>query len=224
MAYKPNPDRKVVNGKAVVSAKELADFQAERGSDKTLRDLLNADKGLSRAPELDVNKPRNPSVKDGSEVQHQGATYPKKEAASKPKADDSGPSEMVKGFRAARDKFGDTPFVDALMSAGKAGIAMEGGKLLGPAGRTIGAIVKKEFGEDGLLPTFNRAEDPRPTTFSTLKPENQAVSRQYREAYDDRPGPMKKGGAVKPYTKGGKINLGACGVSTHVPSKKNSNW
>jgi hypothetical protein len=223
MAYKPNPDRKVVNGKAVVSAKELADFQAERGKDKTLRDLLNADKGLSRAPELGVDKPRNPNAKDGSEVYRQGATYTKA-PEPKAKADDSGPSEMVRGFREARDKFGDTPLVDALMSAGKAGIVMEGGKLLGPAGRALGAAAKKIVSEDGLLPTFNRAEDPRPTTFSTLKPENQAVSRQYREAYDDRPGPMKKGGAVKQYTKGGKINLGACGVSTHVPSKKNANW
>jgi hypothetical protein len=229
MAYKPNPDRKVVNGKAVVSAKELADFQAERGSDKTLRDLLNADKGLSRKKESEeLPKTTDANVRmsrqSGPPTTTQDATYPKKEAASKQKADDSGPSEMVKGFRAARDKFGDTPFVDALMSAGKAGIAMEGGKLLGPAGRALGAAAKKMVSEDGLLPTFNRAEDPRPTTFSTLKPENQAVSRQYREAYDDRPGPMKKGGAVKPYTKGGKINLGACGVSTHVPSKKNANW
>lgn len=155
----------------------------------------------------------------GATVTTQGATYPK----AAPVADKS-PSEMVKGFRDAREKFGDTPFVDALMNAGKAGIALEGGKLLGPAGRTIGAIVKKEFSEDGLFPTFNRAEDPRPTTFSTLKPENQAASQKYREAYDDRPGPMKKGGVANKYAKGGKINLAACGVSTHTPSKKNPNF
>lgn len=34
----------------------------------------------------------------------------------------------------------------------------------------------------------------------------------------------KKGGAVKQYAKGGKINLSACGVSTHTPSKKNPNF
>ena len=218
MAYKPNPDRKVVNGKAVVSAKELADFQSEYGGDKTLRDLLNADKGLSRAPEFGVNKPRNPSIKDDSQiVRREGATYPKAAPVA-----DKGPSEMVKGFRAARDKFGDTPFVDALMSAGKAGIAMEGGKLIGPAGRALGAAAKKMTSEDGLLPTFNRAEDPRPTTFSTLKPENQAVSRQYREAYDDRPGPMKKGGSVK--AKGGQIDLGNCRVSTTAKNKSSPAW
>jgi hypothetical protein len=220
MAYTPNPDRKVVNGKAVVSAKELADFQSEYGSDKTLRDLLNADKGLSRGPEFGVNKPRNPSVKDDSQiVRREGATYPKTAPVT-----DKGSSEMVQGFRAAREKFGDTPFVDALMNVGKAGIALEGGKLLGPAGRAASAAAKKVFSEDGLLPTFNRAEDPRPSTFDTLTPENQAISRQYRSAYDERPGPMKKGGAVKKYAKGGKINLDACGVSTHTPAKKKANW
>lgn len=66
------------------------------------------------------------------------------------------------------------------------------------------------------------------STFETLSPENQAVSQRYREAYEDRYndrlGPMKKGGAVKKYAKGGKISLDACGVSTHKPSKKNANW
>ena len=46
--YTPNPNRRVVNGRAVVSAEELADFKRKYGSDKTLRDLLNMDKGLSR--------------------------------------------------------------------------------------------------------------------------------------------------------------------------------
>jgi len=154
----------------------------------------------------------------GAPVTTQGATYPKTPAA------DSGPSDMVKGFRAAREKFGDTPFVDALMNAGKAGIAMESGKLLGPAGRAASAAAKKVFSEDGLFPTFSREQEPPLSTFETLTPENQAVSQQYRSAYDDRPGPMKKGGAVKKHAKGGKINLDACGVSTHKPAKKNANW
>ena len=46
--YTPNPNRRVVNGRADVSAEELADFKRKYGADKTLRDLLNMDKGLSR--------------------------------------------------------------------------------------------------------------------------------------------------------------------------------
>lgn len=66
------------------------------------------------------------------------------------------------------------------------------------------------------------------STFETLSPENQAASQKYREAYEDRYndrlGPMKKGGTVKKYAKGGRISLDACGVSTHKPAKKNANW
>lgn len=35
-------------GRALVSREELADFQKKYGADKTLRDLLNADKGMAR--------------------------------------------------------------------------------------------------------------------------------------------------------------------------------
>ena len=48
MAYTPNKNREIKNGKAVVSAAELADFRKTAGENATLRDLLNADKGLER--------------------------------------------------------------------------------------------------------------------------------------------------------------------------------
>ena len=52
MAYTPKPDREIKGGKAMVSAQELADFKEKFGKDKTLRDLLNADKGLQRKLEI----------------------------------------------------------------------------------------------------------------------------------------------------------------------------
>jgi len=52
MAYTPNPNREMKGGKAVVSAQELADFKEKFGKDKTLRDLLNTDKGLQRKLEI----------------------------------------------------------------------------------------------------------------------------------------------------------------------------
>ena len=258
MAYKPNPDRKVVNGKAVVSAKELADFQSEYGSDKTLRDLLNADKGLSRAPEFGVNKPRNPSVKDGSEVQRQGATYSKpsiEEGGVKPKSRSSWDStfgeDAEAGFkRAAR---GDSPFNDALMGAGQLAIAaMPVGKALRAARPLVGAATQS-FREslkdikEGVSPQKWSAERdldrPIDQAINKVAADRTARELEYNTSVEDLPNTnpnkkygqgqgflgrtkdeFKKGGAVKQYTKGGKINLGACGVSTHVPSKKNSNW
>jgi hypothetical protein len=47
----PRPDRPVVNGRKMVSREELADFQRLFGADKTLRDLLNADRmGVPSVP------------------------------------------------------------------------------------------------------------------------------------------------------------------------------
>ena len=46
----------------MVSAKELADFKSQYGEDKTLRDLLNADKGLRRRDESSAKK-AEPEVK-----------------------------------------------------------------------------------------------------------------------------------------------------------------
>lgn len=40
----PMPNRPVVNGRALVSAEELADFRRQFGAQMTLRDLLNADR------------------------------------------------------------------------------------------------------------------------------------------------------------------------------------
>lgn len=224
MAYKPNPDRKVVNGKAVVSAKELADFQAERGSDKTLRDLLNADKGLSRKKEPnDIQKSTDAlpskSRQSGPSTMTQGATY-RKDEAPKPRAR----SLVDQGRDVNIYEKVDT---DAVLQAGLGLAALypavRGAKMAYTAARpAIGAAIKRL--EDRPSPSFLREKDQPLSKFDTLTPENQAASQAYRNSYDDRPGPMKKGGAVKQYTNGGKINLGACGVSTHAPSKKNSNW
>ena len=149
MAYKPNPNREIVDGKAKVSAKELADFQSEYGKDKTLRDLLNADKGLSRAPEFGVNRPRNSSVKDDTQiVKREGTTYSKpsiEEGGVKPKSRSSWDStfgeDAEAGFkRAAR---GDSPFNDALMGAGQLAIAaMPVGKALRAARPLVGAAAQ----------------------------------------------------------------------------------
>ena len=193
--------RKIVDGKAVVSAKEL------EASGLSLRDFLNKEQGLTRkAPEgtkLDVNKPRNPDAKAGSEVQHAGATYPKEETPklrARSLVDQGRDVDIYKDV----DR-------DAVLNAGIGLASVYPGTIAartayGVARPVVGAALKRAFSEDGLLPTFNRAEDPRPSTFETLSPENQAASQRYRSAYDDRPGPMKKGGAVKKMASGGKVS------------------
>jgi hypothetical protein len=65
----------------------------------------------------------------------------------------------------------------------------------------------------------------KPPTMSPVKP----AAKPY--VYSARPslfphidGMKKKGGEVKKYAKGGKINLDACGVSTAQKSKSSPKW
>jgi hypothetical protein len=60
------------------------------------------------------------------------------------------------------------------------------------------------------------AEDASPT--------QSALQRDIGKAAPTFVGAMKKGGGAKNYEKGGKINLGACSVSTASKSKKSPNW
>jgi hypothetical protein len=163
----------------------------------------------------------------------QGATYSKPDApASKPKADEKSlldkyrESDMAKGFRDARATFGDTPSTDMLMKAGQIGIGMEGGKLIGPAGRAVGAVVKRALKEDVpesfLAKEENQAFNPdklvdrRSTTFPgrsepKFNPEKMTDRSRSEPAFNlekmtgrDRPEPeFKKGGKVSGASKRG---------------------
>ena len=53
----PIKNRGTVNGKADVSKEELDDFRAKFGKDKTLRDLLNADRGSAPKAKAKAPKP-----------------------------------------------------------------------------------------------------------------------------------------------------------------------
>jgi hypothetical protein len=156
-------------------------------------------------------------------------------------------SDMAKGFRDARATFGDTPSTDILMNTGKAGLAvLPVGRALSAVRPAIGAVVKRALKEDvpeSFLakeenqafnpekmvdrsrsePAFNpdKMVDRRSTTFPGR---SEPKFNPDKITGRDQPDPMKKGGAVKQYAKGGKISLNACGVSTHKPAKKNPNF
>jgi hypothetical protein len=84
----PMLNRPVVNGRAVVSTEELADFRRQFGADKTLRDLLNADRGLTRRGET-------PSAQDMRARGPQGPS----EAPASPYSD---PSRVMEGVAASQ--------------------------------------------------------------------------------------------------------------------------
>lgn len=215
MAYTPNPDREVVNGKAKVSAKELADFQKQYGSDKTLRDLLNADKGLVRrkGPEdIQSSTDAKPSMsrKSGPPTTTQGATYPKDEAP-KPRA-----RSLVDQGRDV-DIYKDVD-KEAVLAAGLGLASLNPAIRVGRAAYTaarplVGAAVKYMTKKDSPI---SKDVEPELFTPGMNRPDSLFGEASARE--------FKKGGAIKKYAKGGKISLNACGVSTHTPGKKNPNF
>lgn len=133
MAWTPKPNR---DKNAVVSAAELAQFRKEYGADKTLRDLLNADKGLVRkgSSAADVR------ARGGDAAGKVGGTYETKSGGSKkadipagdekaPKAsgkDTSGPSNMERvlmGIGGGGAAYGAYRGGKALFSAPKGGVS-----------------------------------------------------------------------------------------------------
>jgi len=95
----PMKNRGTVNGKADVSKEELDDFRAKFGKDKTLRDLLNADKRpapKAEAPKAEAPKPAATPQKSSVETMRDTTTKKydkdrlaeaKKTAVSEPKTE-----------------------------------------------------------------------------------------------------------------------------------------
>jgi hypothetical protein len=229
MAYTPNPDREVVNGKAKVSAKELADFQKQYGSDKTLRDLLNMDKGLVRRKDpgespkkaediqsstdklLSMSRqsgPPKPSFVEGVKAADQSSWDSGDQSGGvKPKNRSSWDStfgeDAEAGFKKAAR--GDSPLNDAIMGAGKLAIAaVPVGRALSAVRPAVGAAVKYMTKKDSPI---SKDVEPELFTPGMKRPDN-----LFGEA------------AARDFKKGGRISLDACKVSTHKPAKKNPNF
>jgi hypothetical protein len=191
MAYKPNPNREIVDGKAKVSAKELAEFQDKYGKDKTLRDLLNADKGLSRKKESeDIQKSTDalPSMSrtQGETKTTQGATYPKPRARSL--VDQGRGVQLYKDV----DK-------DAVLQAGLGMASLYPGTIAartayGVARPAIGAAAKYLSKKDS--PASSKTKEDPPLFKSEKKSES--------GLFDDvSPREFKKGGKVSSVSKRG---------------------
>jgi len=104
MAYTPKPDRKIKDGNAVVSAKELADFKSQYGEDKSLRDLLNMDKGLRRRGEGSAPAIKVPSKAEAAALQTKALANQKDQQDAEEKA------EANAGKAAVEEKVENKPY------------------------------------------------------------------------------------------------------------------
>lgn len=117
----PKPNRPVVNGRAMVSREELADFQRLFGADKTLRDLLNADR---------MGVPAVPSAMDPRARGMQGANVAPLPPGMIP-GGGAGPMAMPGGMSEMGRNVGNAmnalaPVLPVLPLAGRAAMAMRG--------------------------------------------------------------------------------------------------
>jgi hypothetical protein len=108
MTYTPKPDREVKDGKAVVSAKELAAFKSQYGEDKSLRDLLNMDKGFRRKGEGSAPAPA-PAIKVPSKTEA-AALEAKGLANQKAHQDEEEKAEANAGKAAVEEKVENKPY------------------------------------------------------------------------------------------------------------------
>lgn len=122
----PVKNREIINGKAAVSAEELADFKRQFGSDMTLRDLLNMDKdefALKRQAEAGKakTKPATPSAAA--------------KAKGRRRPDETARAAEDEGFMGRLSKAGLTPSGASEVGAGKSALAALG--FLPGVGRTV---------------------------------------------------------------------------------------
>jgi hypothetical protein len=135
----PVKDRAKVNGKAAVSAEELADFKRQYGSDMTLRDLLNMDKD-----EFALKRQAEKSAKAAGAYRGQRSMTAEKpsEAPKKPStASEDG------GMMGRLRKAGLTPSGASEVGAGKSALAalgMAGGVAGRMGGKAVSTAAKME--------------------------------------------------------------------------------
>ncbi len=201
----PDPDRQKIDGKAVVSREELADFRKRFGADKTLRDLLNADATGKLPARVATSSGRGTAEGRKAEDRDVYRPTPKMER------------ELDEMKRPGRDAIEPTLGPEmGLAALGRAGAGALVRGLAGMAGRRTATKEAPERNDPLLY------SDPPKTggVFSSARygtrGEQQAAGRKATEDYArdvmERGAEMgfKKGGNVKSYAKGGSVRGAGC--------------
>jgi hypothetical protein len=194
-SYKgPDPNRQKIDGKAIVSREELADFRKRFGADKTLRDLLTADATGKLPTPVATGSGRGEAAGRKAEDRDVYRPTPKMER------------ELAEMKRPGRDAIEPTLGPEMGLAA------------LGRAG--AGALMRGLAGAFGRSATREAAKDrPDPPLYDA--PKIGGVFRSARPRKEDiptltdevTPG-LKKGGSTKAYAKGGSVRGGGCETRT----------
>jgi hypothetical protein len=197
-SYKgPDPDRQKIDGKMVVSREELADFRKRFGADKTLRDLLNADRTGKLPTPVGAGAGRGAAEGRKAEDRDVYRPTPKMER------------ELAEMKRPGRDAIEPTLGPEmGLAALGRAGAGALVRGLAGMAGRRTATKAAPERKEPSSL-----YPDPPKTggVFSSARRgtrgEQQAAG---RKASEDYARDVMERGAEMGFKKGGMTKGGGC--------------
>ncbi len=192
-AYKgPDPNRQKIDGKAVVSREELADFRKRFGANKTLRDLLNADETGKLPPPVATGSGRGKA--EGRRAEDKDVYRPTPEMER----------ELAKMKRPGRDAIEPTLGPEmGLAALGRAGAGVLARGLAGAFGRRAAP----KTADDRVEPVGDLA--PQGRVFRSARPEAEAAKQaEYMQRVSDRG--LKKGGSTKSYAKGGSVRGAGC--------------
>jgi hypothetical protein len=202
----PDPDRQKIDGKAVVSREELADFKRKHGQHLTLRDLLNADATGKLPPPVATSSGRGTAEGRKAEDRDIYRPTPKMER------------ELAEMKRPGRDAI--EPTLGPEMGLAALGRAGAGALMRGLAGAFGRRAATKEVPERTESPSLYPEPPKTGGVFSSARRgtrgEQQAAGRKASEDYArdvmERGAEMgyKKGGATKSYAKGGSVRGGGC--------------
>jgi len=193
--YSPNPDRKIVNGRIQVSAEELADFKKKYGSDKTLRDLLNMEKGLTRR-----KTPAKPEVgMKGTAFSEETPSITPSPAPSRRGISSDMPSEPSGG---GMDEDRTAEIETPPMSANQRMAAAREKARNSTTGTDRRSVTERMGDEEESGSVTERMKRAREKAREESKTgtDTRSVSERIKSALG-----LKKGGNVKSYAKGGSV-------------------
>ena len=189
MAYTPNPDREVKDGKAVVSAKELAAFKSQYGENKSLRDLLNMDKGLRRKGEDSAPAIKAPSKTEAAALEAKGLANQKPQQDEEEKALKDAPNNQSSVVAPQKLKpdftLGNVPTSEQ---------ARVNREAAADAVKEVAADVTDYANKPFLSPMMRKADENKGKTYRDMSGKVQTGTG------------MKRGGAVKKMASGGSVS------------------
>jgi hypothetical protein len=222
----------------IISKKELED------SGLSLRDYMNKMQGLTRKPDADVKFSKTsdkPRMETTGEPRFSTDYTGPRDKFGIPGGEGKGPSDPGKDTIDSSElgrnlSNAATALSGPLSSIGRIGRAASkvaeaaeaapevavAAEKSAPVVKAVRVRVKKADGKTDVMDDINAGLKAAQKKLGPKGGGRDDILRA--DTMDENGLMMRRGGSVKKYAKGGAINLSNCKITTHTPSKNNSNW